>query len=466
MSATAAAARRTPLPPGPRGRWPGQLPWQLVWRPLELLPRLAREYGDVSSIGTVRGTPIVFLAHPDDVRDVLVTNQKQFAKGRGIERTKLLLGEGLLTSEGPFHRRQRRLAQPAFHRDRIAAYGDVMGAYASQRTEAWRPGAAIDVHREMMALTLAIAGKTLFDADVESEAREIGEALTVALESFHFALLPFSEYLEKVRFLPPVRRFAGARARLDETVYRLIADRRRDVAAGRDRGDLLTMLVTARDTEGDGGGMSDLQLRDEAMTILLAGHETTANALTWTLYLLARNPEAEARLHAEIDAAAAEAAGRPFGAADLPRLTYARMVLAESMRLFPPAWAVSRRALGEYPVGDYVLPENSLVLVSQYVTHRDARWWPNPERFDPERWLPERAAERPKFAYFPFGGGTRICVGEPFAWMEGTLVLAELARRWRLRLAPGYEVEPQPLVTLRPRRGMPMVVEARRPAAR
>jgi cytochrome P450 len=460
VSATAAPAAKPARPPGPRGRWPGEMALRLVRRPLELLSMLARDYGDVSTVGRVNGRPIVFLAHPDHVRDVMVTHQRRFVKGRGVERTKLLLGEGLLTSEGQAHLRQRRLAQPAFHRDRVAAYGDVMGAYARRRAASWRAGATVDVHREMMELTLAVAGKTLFGADVEGEAREIGEALTVALESFTFALLPFSERLERMTFLPPVRRFNAARARLDQTVYRLIAARRADVAAGRDRGDLLSMLIQARDTEGDGGGMTDLQLRDEAMTILLAGHETTANALTWTLYLLSRSPEAERAFHAEVDAAAAAAGDRPVNAEDLARLPYTRMVLAESMRLFPPAWAVSRRATAEHPVGDWVLPEGTLVLVSQWVTHRDARWWPDPERFDPERWLPERAAERPKFAYFPFGGGTRICIGEQFAWMEGTLILAELARRWRFR-APAARPVPLPLVTLRPKAGMPMALESR-----
>ena len=314
----------------------------------------------------------------------------------------------------------------------------------------------LDLSREMAAYTLAVVGKTLFDADIEGEAHEIGDALAAAIDAFNLSVLPFGELLEKLP-IPTTLRFRRGRERLDATIYRLIAERR---ASREDRGDLLSMLLLAQDTEGDGGGMSDTQLRDEAMTLLLAGHETTANLLAWTWYLLAQHPEVERRLHDEIDAVPAET----LGADDLARLPYARAVLAESMRLFPPAWIVGRRALEEYPIDEHVLPARAIVLVSQWVVHRDPRWWPDAEQFQPERWLPGGSAldpERPKFSYFPFGAGTRVCIGEQFAWLEGILALATFARRWRFRLTTRAPVVPQPIVTLRVRGGLPMLAEQR-----
>jgi cytochrome P450 len=423
--------------------------------PLAFLTGLATRYGDIARVPLGSET-VYLLNHPDLVRDVLVTHHRAFHKGRGLERARMLLGDGLLTSEGDVHRRQRRLAQPAFHRQRVAAYGASMASHAAARRDRWRDGVVIDAHREMMALTLAIVGTTLFDADVEDEAAEIGEALATTFESFSFGFfLPFGHLLERLP-LPATLRFRKARARLDATVYRLIEERRR---SGGDRGDLLSMLLLAQDTEGDGGGMTDTQLRDEAMTIFLAGHETTANALTWTWYLLSGHPSVEARMHAEIDSALGT---RLPTADDLPALPYTRMVLAESMRLYPPAWIVGRRAIAPVEIGGYIVPARSIVLLSQYVMHRDARWYPDPERFDPERWTPERQASRPRFAYFPFGGGPRVCIGEQFAWMEAVIALATIAQRWRLRLVPGHPVALQPIITLRPKHGMRMIAEDRR----
>ena len=419
--------------------------------PLTFLSGLASRHGDVVRIPIGREV-LHLLNHPDLIRDVLVTNQRNFKKGRGLERAKLLLGEGLLTSEGEAHLRQRRMMQPAFHRQRIAAYGDIMRDYAARRASRWRDRAAFDLHAEMMALTMAIVGRTLFGADVEEEAPEVGEALAASFEAFNFSFfLPFGDLLERLP-LPSTRRFKRGRARLDETIYRIIANRRR---AATDTGDLLSMLLLSRDEEGDGAAMSDVQLRDEVMTLFLAGHETTANALTWTWYLLARHPEVEQRLHAEVDALPEDPS-----AADLGRLPYTRMVLSESMRLFPPAWIIGRRALGPFDAGGHAIPARSIVIVSPWVTQRDRRWFPDPERFDPDRWRPEAIAERPKFSYFPFGGGTRICIGEQFAWMEGILALATIARRWRLRLVAGHDVKVQPIITLRPKHGV--MVEAER----
>ncbi|SRR5579883_369704 len=447
-----------PLPPGPPKRFPGAHLLLLRRDTLGALTALAREYGDVARI-RVGPQHIVLVSHPDLIRTVLITDARRFAKGRGLDRTKRLLGTGLLTSEGDFHLRQRRLAQPAFHRERIATYGATMRERAERTRERWRDGGTIDLSQEMMRLTLEIAGATLFGADLAAETEEIGAALTEAFDLFRYATLPYAELLDRFPFLPINRRFDATRARLDRTVYRIIAAHR---AAGAEGADLLSMLLRARDTESEGGGdtdggaaMSDLQLRDEALTILLAAHETTANALTWTFYLLAQHPEVESCLHDEL---ARVLGDRPVTADDVPRLPYTRAVLAESMRIFPPAWTLGRKPLEDVTLGGYRIPRHSLVLMSQWVVHRDPRWWPAPERFDPGRWLGDAAAARPKLAYFPFGAGARVCIGEAFAWMEGTIALATIARRWRLRLVPGHPVVPNPLVTLRPRSGMRMTV--------
>jgi cytochrome P450 len=301
---------------------------------------------------------------------------------------------------------------------------------------------------------MSVVAKTLFDADVAGEAGEIGRSLTTIISLFHRFNMPFAGIVQKLP-LPSNLRFRQARARLDRTIYRIIAERRRSPG---DRGDLLSMLLLATDEEGDGTGMTDLQLRDEVMTIFLAGHETTANALAWTFYLLSQNPEPEKRLHAELDRVLA---GRIPGVEDLPQLRYTEQVIAESMRLYPPAWGLGRRAIRDVEIGGCPVPAGSYVLASAFITQRDPRFFPDPLRFDPDRFAPEARAARPKFAYFPFGGGARNCIGEPFAWMEGTLLLAVLAQKWRLRLVPGHPVEPQALITLRPRYGMKMTAEAR-----
>src|SRR4029079_11423962 len=323
--------------PGPKPRYPFQFVLQVARNPLGLMIAMSRDYGDIAHY-KIGPQHLFFFNPPDLIRDVLVTNQKNFHKSRGLERAKRLLGNGLLTSEDEFHLRQRRLAQPAFHRQRIEAYATTMVDFAERTRASWTDGRTVDMHTEMMRLTLGIVAKTLFDADVDSEAGEIGTAMTQAFESFNYAMLPFTEYLEKLP-LPAVRRFNAARDRLDRTIYRMISERR---SSGEDRGDLLSMLLLAQDTEGDGTGMSDTQLRDEARTIFLAGHETTANALTWTWYLLSQHPDVEARLHAELDSALG---GRRPAFEDLPNLPYTRMILSESMRLYPPAWAIGRRAL-------------------------------------------------------------------------------------------------------------------------
>jgi cytochrome P450 len=437
--------------PGPKGRLlVGVLP-EFRRDPAGFLEKMARQYGDLVYIPLGR-QHIYCVSHPDVIRDVLVTHQNKFKKSRMLERARVLLGDGLLTSEGDHHRRQRRLVQPAFHRDRLAGYGTVMVDRAARLRDQWTPGQSLDVLQEMMRLTLAIVAKTLFSTEVDSEADEIGKALTEVFSLFEIILMPFSEILEKLP-LPAVRRFKRARQRLDETIYRLIAERRSNP---RDTGDLLSMLLLASDEEGS-GGMTDEQVRDEALTLFLAGHETTADALTWAWYLLSQNPQAEAAFHAELDRVLGSRLPR---FEDLPQLRYTESVFAETLRLYPPAWGIGRRALEQYPVGGFTIPARSVVLMSPYVVHRDRRWFADPEAFQPERWLAEDS-RRPKFAYFPFGGGARVCIGERFAWMEGTLLLAAIGQRWRLRLEPGHRVETQARITLRPKFGMRMIPERR-----
>ncbi len=414
-------------------------------------------YGDVSHL-ELQGRHFYLLNHPDLIQDVLVTNDRLFIKSRALQVAWRLLGEGLLTSEGDIHLRQRRLVQPAFHRQRMAAYSEVMASYAARSSERWSAqgaGLTVDMSEEMMRLTLAIVSKTLFDADVEGEAQEIGKALTEALHGLSRTLLPGGEMLEKLP-LPGNQRAEEARQRLDATIYRLIRERR---ASGEDRGDLLSMLLAARDEDGkEADGMSDQQVRDEAMTLFLAGHETTANALTWTWYLLSQNSVEERQLHAEVDRVLG---GRIPTMDDITNLPYTRMVLSEAMRLCPPVYAIGRQAIEDYGVRGYVVPAGSTIFLSQYVMHRDPRYWFDAERYDPNRWTPEAQARRPKFTYFPFSAGPRVCIGEGFAWTEGILVLATLAQRWQARLVLGHPVTPEPLITLRPKFGMRMTLHRR-----
>jgi len=449
-----AVASRDRTPPGPKG-----LPVFGSIGPFRkdaprFLLNATKEFGDVVFLRLANQR--VFLVNDAElVKDVLVTNQSNFKKSRALERAKKMLGEGLLTNEGEAHLRQRRLVQPAFHRERLAGYATSMVQLSTRTRDRWKDGETREIHDEMMRLTLAIVGQTMFSADVETEAAEIGEALTTVLAMFNLLFVPFSEWLEKLP-LPAMRRFEKARDRLDQTIYKMIAERR---ASGVDRGDLLAMLLLAQD---EGTGMTDVQVRDEAMTLFLAGHETTANALTWTWYLLSQHPEVEARMHEEIDR---ELGGKAPSFDDVPRLNYTERLFAESMRLYPPAWAIGRRAKAAFSLGEYVAPAQSIVLMSPYAMHRNPRYWPEPERFDPDRFLPEAVASRPKFAYFPFGGGARLCIGERFAWMEGVLVLATIAQKWRLRLEAGHAVDHQALITLRVRGDLRMTVESRGPLA-
>jgi cytochrome P450 len=415
--------------------------------PAGALQRIARDGGDVAFFRFGR-IDEVLVSHPDAVEEVLVTRQRLFSKGRALQETRRVLGEGLLTSEGDVHLTHRRLIQPLFHQRAIGAYAaEIVGA-AGRAQRGWADGGRLDLHEELMRLTLAIVSRTVFDAEVEEQAREVGDALTTTLEVLsHRLALPFGASLYRLP-LPATRRFDAACARLERTIDGMIAARRRRGAGGTD---LLSLLLGAGEEER----LSDREIRDEAMTILVAGHETTAVWLSWTMMALARRADLDAAVRAEIVRVAGD---RPVGLEDLPALELTDRVLHESLRLYPPAWLVGRRALADVEIGGRVVPAGTIVVMSQWVVHRDARWYPEPERFDPDRWLPAAVEGRPRFAFFPFGAGTRRCIGEGFAWMEAKLLLAALLRDWRFELDGGRTVRPVPRITLRPGGGMPVTV--------
>ncbi len=425
--------------------------------PTEFLTKIS-ELGDVTTFQI--GNAQAFLVnHPDLIRDLLVTNHSKFFKGRALQRAKGLLGEGLLTSEKEFHLRQRRMIQPAFHRTRIAEYAKAMIEFSDQMSGEWKDGEIRDIDREMMRLTLNIVGKTLFNANVETDAAQVGAAMTTIVSMFNFMLLPFSELLEKLP-LPQVKRLKNARKTLDELIYKIINERRQ---SGEDTGDLLSMLLLAQDEE-TGGAMTDAQIRDECLTLFLAGHETTANALTWTFYLLSQNPASERKFHAELDEVLN---GKSLTPDDYPRLKYTEQILAESMRLFPPAWTLGRLATEAHEFNNFQVPAKSLVLASQFVMHRDPRFWENANEFQPERWEKISVKEAGnKFIYFPFSKGVRSCIGEQFAWMEGVLLLANLGKNWKLNLLPEQKIATQAMITLRPKFGMRMQIEKRKRSAK
>ena len=417
--------------------------------PILLFEHLAQEYGDVAHYKIGRHH-IVFLNHPEYIREVLVVQNDNFIKERTVQRTKMLLGEGMITSEGPQHRAQRQTAQPAFHRQRIPEYAGIMVEEAAQMRNSWRAGEQRDIAIDMMHLTLNVVARTLFATDLRDEASELADAINRIMRLYNFlVMLPAAEWL--VHMPPPgLAEFLKARQRIDAVVYRMIAAHRR---RGRDSGSLLDLMLAAS-PEAD--AISEQALRDQVITIFLAGYETVANALVWTWYLLAQNPECELRLREEVDAVLQ---GRLPTVEDVPRLRYAEMVIAESMRLYPPAWAMGRYARSDFHLGDYFLPAKTTVLISQFITHRDPRYFPDPLRFDPNRFTAEAKSARTKFTYFPFGAGVRQCIGEAFAWMGGVLLLATLAQKWKLSLVPGHRVEPQPLITLRSKYGMRMQIE-------
>ena len=400
---------------------------------------VARQYGKIAKT-RLFGQDLYLVSDPEMTREILVTKGRSFAKSRANEKLKQLLGEGLLTSKQPLHLRQRRLAQPAFHRDRIAGYARTMIDRTVEWLERQKPGATIDIAAEMMGVTMKIAADTLFKTDMTEKADAIASSLATLMSGFPLTMIPFAgDAIQSVPF-GPMRKYKEARDLLDSVIFGMIEERRRD---GEDRGDLLSMLLLARDE--DGSVMDDQQVRDECITIFLAGHETTAIATTWAWYAIAQYPDIARRLHAELDAVAPD---RDPEASDYPNLTYTRAVFQETLRLYPPAYRMGRRVVEDVRIGDYLLPRESNVMVSPYAVQRDPSLYPSPEVFMPDRWLGD--VEMPKFSFFPFGGGTRLCIGESFAWMEGVLVIATIARRFAMRRADPEPIGFNPSVTLRP----------------
>ena len=448
--------RRAPSPPthGPLGHLAPMRADRL-----DYVLRNREEYGDVVRMRFGHLTAH-FLAHPDHVKHVLVDNARRYDKQtKGFNNLRLILGNGLLTSEGDFWRRQRRIAQPAFHRDRITSFAPCITQAAESLCEEWqrpaRAGEAVDVAAEMMRLALRIAGETLLSTDVTADADVVGSSIAFLLRAANDRIMMPLELPMTVP-TPGNLRIRRAIDALDVVVHRTIDERRRSSARPND---LLTMLMEARDEE-TGEAMSNQQLRDEVMTIFLAGHETTANAMGWTFYLLSKHPDVERLLRAELHEVLG---GRSPTLADLPQLACTKRVIQESMRLYPPAWMVGRRAALPDEIGGYPIDAGSLVFVSPWLTHHHPAFWENPEGFDPDRFLPDRAAALPRFAYFPFGAGPRLCIGQGFAMMETQLLLATIAQRFRMNLVPGHPVVADPCITLRPRSGIRMTLHATQP---
>ena len=437
-------------------------PWVKLGDPIRLFEHLHKTYGNIAHYRFM-GTPIVFINDPEYIREILVNQAASFVKERTVRRMKVLLGEGLITSDDPIHIRQRRIAAPAFHRQRINAYADQIVSIAAAQRERWQPGQQIDIAAASMALSLEIVARTLFDTEVTADIRRINDEVNTVMDLYNF-LIAFPKLESFLNLpIPGIVKFRRSKGRLDAVVDRLIREHREQ---GVDKGDLLSMLLSSTDEQADATGahtgMSDDQVRDEVLTIFLAGYETVANALTWTWYLLSQHPEVEARMHAELEAVlGADSEARLPTLADYPNLRYTEQVFAESMRLYPPAWAMGRMSTKTVQLGPYRIPPGAHFFFSQYIMGRTPEYFPDPLRFDPDRFTPEAKAARPKYTYFPFGGGSRQCIGESFAWMEGTLSIATLAQRWQPRFIPTYPIVLQPKITLRPKHPVIMRLEPR-----
>jgi cytochrome P450 len=456
-SATVAVGKQAP---GVRQLVPLPLPFGPLARsrrdPLGFLLGGIQRHGDVFryQLG-----PLVFhlIAHPDHVKHVLLDNQKNYPRSWYYNRTRVVVGEGLVTTEGAAWRRLRRMAQPAFHYQRVAALAEVMTGAIEVLRLSWRQyaqsGKPVDVAAEFVALTLQIVGRALLNIDLAGEAERVGQAVTTALGFLEHWL---THLLAPPLWVPTPRNLRARRAlrTLDNLVHDIIRQRRRDPQ--HDTGDLLAMLLAVRDEE-TGEGLTDVELRDQVLTFIGAGHETTAVALAWTVYLLSQHPAVDDRLSSEI---AAVLDGRTPTAADLPRLPYTRQVIEESLRLYPPVYAVARDLVNDDTIGGFHIPARSMVVLSPYVTHHHPDIWPDPDTFDPDRFSPERSADRPRFAWFPFLGGPHQCIGQDLAMMEMTLAVAMLRQAFRFQLAPGARVEIRPMLSLRPRHGIPITIHS------
>jgi cytochrome P450 len=443
------------LPPKVTGPGTG-VALRLWGDPLAHLNRLAQISEDVVFFH-LAGERVYLVKDPALIHEVLVTKNRYFKKGRSLERGRHIFGNGLLASEGNFYLRHRRLMQPAFHSQRISGFAETMTGHANRLMAQWHDGETCDLYVEMMRLTLGVVSEALLGADIDTEAAKVREAMTTLMRNFPFLMLPFGLALKRLP-LPMMKRLRQAQGELDDILSRLIKRRRREAI---DRPDLLSMLLAAQDPEAvTGEGMTDQEVLDEVKNVFLAGYETTSAAFCWTWYLLSQHPEIEARLHAEIDQVLTQE--HSPGVGDLPKLGYTRNIVIESMRLYPPVWMITRRALEPCRIGSYDVPAETLVQMSQWIMHRDPRYFEEPTEFRPERWTPEFQAALPKFVYFPFGGGMRECIGEGFALMELVLVVAAIARRWRFRVSDIGKVVPDPVFALRLKNGLPVTIFRRR----
>ncbi len=441
---------RRVFPPGPRDRFPGEQLLALHRDPLGYLERLARRYGDLSRF-RVGKLDVYFFNHPDLIKQVLVTRHRALHMGIAQRQARRMLGNSLITSEGAQHVEHRRLIQPSFHRSRIIGQSRSTAEQTARWCAARREGEVVETASEFWKLTLNIVAESLFSASLQHEIEDLFDTIKGVTALASPALIYFADWLEKLP-LPLTQRFEAARARLDATIYRLIAEHRADPT----KNDLLTTLMETRDDQGH--GLNDTELRDETLTLLTAGHGTTSIALMWVFYLLSQHPEVEQLLHREVDTVLGQ---RLPTVHDLARLPYTRAVLAEALRLYPPAWAQDREAAEDVEIGGYVIPKGSVLLVSQWVTHRDARFFPEPTAFRPERWLGDHPPSSLRDGYFPFGAGPRVCIGEDYAWMNGMLILATIAQRLRLRFLPGHRVELFARTGLGSKYGMRMICQRR-----
>ena len=481
------SSKPTKYPPGPAYKLPGKLVRQFLHDPINTLSTISQKYGDISYFKLGPKQPVYLLNNPDYIEKILIYDHRNFKKGKRLQAAKALLGEGLVTSEGDFHKHQRGIIQPIFHPKRIMEYSKIMTDYAVRFSDKWKDGETVDISQEMMQLTLAIICKSVLNYDVETEAKQVGKALTTVRNYSKRLQSPIGHVLDKIPILPAPKGAREAKNELDSLIFKLISDRRDNAQSqgsdgGKGYNDLLSKLIDAREDSGlagstssnvrgaqsassptsSNGKMSDKQVRDEVMTIFIAGHETTANALTWTFYLLSQYPDVEKKLHDEIDSVLGVKDGHGGVASKIPtsediaKLQYTEKVLREAMRVYPPVWTMGRYVENDYNVGEYTIPAGSSILMSQYVMHHDPRYYEAPEQFNPDRWTAEFKTQLPRFSYFPFGGGIRGCIGEPFAWMEGTLIIATISQRWKMRLASGQRIKMDPAITLRPKYGMKM----------
>jgi cytochrome P450 len=454
-------------PPGPSSVVNEKILIEFMHDPIKFLIKISKEYGDI--IHFMLGKQHVYLLNnPDYIEDVLIKNYKYFIKSKGLQVSKRLLGEGLVTSEGEYHDRQRKLIQPAFHPNRIKTYADIMTSFTLNMSKEWKDGIELDIHKEMTHITSNIISKSVLGSDIEdNEGDDIGKCLLKCMEYFNRVQMPFGDLIEKVQILPINKGFQQSKKKLDLIVNNMINEHREKERNNNDmpESDLLYTLLKVQDLDSGIEKMTDSQLHDEIMTIFLAGHETTSNALTWTFYLLSQHPAIASRLYEEISTVLTkidENSKQIFATVeDIPKLEYTEKVLREAMRLYPPAWTIGRQAIHDYKIGNYIIESGSVILMSQYIMHHDSRYFPEPYLFYPDRWSKITKSHLPRFSYFPFGGGIRGCIGESFAWLEGILVIATIFRNWKMHHNPNHKVELQPLITLRPKYGMMMRLEKR-----